>query len=69
VLIVGIPSGRFYHRATSLSPGLTVEAPVEAPGYKLAFTASPARLREAGWMQARIFSPEELPEDYTRRAL
>ena len=41
--------------------GRTVEPPVEEPGYKLAFTASPARLREAGWMQARIFSPEELP--------
>src|SRR5208283_3339285 len=42
--------------------GRALEGPVEDAGYKLAFTASPARLREAGWMQARMLSPEELPE-------
>jgi len=42
--------------------GRAPEGPVEDAGYKLAFTASPARLREAGWMQARMLSPEELPE-------
>jgi len=39
----------------------TVEGPLEDSTYRLAFTASPARLRQAGWMEARIFSPDELP--------
>jgi len=38
-----------------------VEGPLEEISYKLAFTASPARLRQAGWMEARILSPEALP--------
>ena len=42
-------------------PRPAVEGPVEETSYKLAFTASPARLREAGWMEARILSPEDLP--------
>jgi len=37
------------------------EGPVEETSYKLAFTVSPARLRQAGWMEARILSPRELP--------
>jgi len=41
-------------------PRPVVEAPVEETSYKLAFTASPARLRQAGWMEARILSPEDL---------
>ncbi|MGB7760709.1 MAG: DUF58 domain-containing protein [Bryobacteraceae bacterium] len=38
-----------------------VEGPVEETSYKLAFTASPDRLRQAGWMEARILSPRDLP--------
>ena len=38
-----------------------LERPVEEISYKLAFTASPARLRQAGWMEARVLSPRELP--------
>jgi len=41
--------------------GRALEGPVEESGYKLGFTAAPERLREAGWMQARILSPKELP--------
>ncbi len=41
--------------------GRALERPLEEFGYQLAFTASPARLREAGWMEARILSPQELP--------
>ncbi len=42
-------------------PRPAVEGPVEETSYKLAFTTSPERLRQAGWMQARILSLEELP--------
>jgi len=42
-------------------PRPAVEGPVEETSYKLAFTASPARLRQAGWMEARIISPQDLP--------
>jgi hypothetical protein len=38
-----------------------VEGPVEETSYKMAFSASPARLHHAGWMEARILSPEGLP--------
>jgi uncharacterized protein (DUF58 family) len=37
------------------------EGPVEEHSYKLAFTASSGRLCQAGWMEARILSPRELP--------
>jgi len=45
-----------------------VEGPAEETSYKLAFTASPARLRQAGWMEARILSPHELPTPPAVRA-
>jgi len=38
-----------------------LESPAEDTSYKLAFSASPARLCQAGWMEARILSPRELP--------
>ncbi len=38
-----------------------VEGPIAETSYKLAFTASPERLHQAGWMDARILSPQELP--------
>jgi len=38
-----------------------VEGPAEQTTYKLAFTTSPERLRQAGWAEARIVSPRELP--------
>jgi uncharacterized protein (DUF58 family) len=37
------------------------EAPLDATSYKLVFTPAPGRFREAGWMEARILSPEALP--------
>ena len=45
-----------------------VEGPAEETSYKLAFTASPARLRQACWMEARILSPHELPTPPAVRA-
>ncbi len=42
-------------------PRPAVEGPVEETSYKLAFSASPERLRQAGWMAARILSPRDLP--------
>lgn len=42
-------------------PRPVTEGPVEETSYKLAFTPSPARLRQAGWMEARILSPQDLP--------
>jgi len=38
-----------------------VEGPLESDSYKLAFSASRDRLRGAGWAEARILSPEDLP--------
>jgi hypothetical protein len=46
----------------------TVEGPAEETTYKLVFTASAERLRQAGWMEARILSPEELPAPAEGRA-
>jgi len=45
-----------------------VEGPAEETTYKLAFTASPERLRQAGWMEARLLSPRELPVPVEKRA-
>ena len=39
----------------------SVEGPLEESSYKLVFTASPRRFRDAGWLEARVLSPEELP--------
>jgi uncharacterized protein (DUF58 family) len=38
-----------------------VEAPLDDNSYKIVFTPSPRRFTEAGWMEARIFSPDLLP--------
>lgn len=37
------------------------EGPLEEASYKLVFTASPRSFAHAGWMEARILSPENLP--------
>jgi uncharacterized protein (DUF58 family) len=37
------------------------EPPLDSTSYKLIFTPAPGRFREAGWMDARILSPDELP--------
>jgi uncharacterized protein (DUF58 family) len=37
------------------------EGPLEETSYKLVFTASPETFARAGWMEARILSPETLP--------
>jgi uncharacterized protein (DUF58 family) len=37
------------------------EAPLDENSYKIVFTPSPRRFREAGWMDARVLSPDELP--------
>ena len=39
---------------------VAVEGPLEETSYKLVFTASPRRFGHAGWMEARILSPETL---------
>jgi len=38
--------------------GHSPEAPVEETSYKIVFTASPERFRQAGWMGARLVGPE-----------
>jgi len=42
--------------------GSAVEGPLEESSYKLVFTPSPRRFLDAGWLEARVLSPEELPE-------
>ena len=37
------------------------EGPLEESSYKLVFTAAPQKFSAAGWMEARILSPENLP--------
>jgi uncharacterized protein (DUF58 family) len=36
------------------------EGPIEESSYKLVFTASPQKFAQAGWMEARILSPDNL---------
>lgn len=36
------------------------EGPIEESSYKLVFTASPQKFAHAGWMEARILSPDNL---------
>ncbi len=38
-----------------------LEAPLDENSYKIVFTPSPRRFSEAGWVDARIFSPDVLP--------
>jgi uncharacterized protein (DUF58 family) len=37
------------------------EPPLDSTSYQLVFTPAPDRFREAGWMDARILSPDALP--------
>jgi hypothetical protein len=37
------------------------EAPLDNTSYKIVFTPSPRAFRDAGWMDARILSPDVLP--------
>lgn len=37
------------------------EGPLEETSYKLVFTASPEKFTRAGWMEARILTPRNLP--------
>ena len=38
-----------------------LEAPLDDTSYKIVFTPSPRAFREAGWMDARILTPDVLP--------
>ncbi len=38
-----------------------LEAPLDETSYKIVFTPSPRRFSEAGWGDARVFGPDELP--------
>jgi uncharacterized protein (DUF58 family) len=40
---------------------VTVEAPLDESSYQLVFTPAPDRFRDAGWTDARILSPKDLP--------
>lgn len=37
------------------------EAPLDDASYKIVFTPSPRAFRDAGWMGARILTPDVLP--------
>jgi uncharacterized protein (DUF58 family) len=41
--------------------GMAPEAPLDETSYKIVFTPSPRRFTDAGWMDARILSPDVLP--------
>ena len=38
-----------------------MEAPLDDTSYKIVFTPSPRAFRDAGWMEARILTPDALP--------
>jgi uncharacterized protein (DUF58 family) len=48
--------------------GNILEAPLEETSYKVVFTPSPSRFVAAGWVAARILSPEVLPVPVTTAA-
>jgi uncharacterized protein (DUF58 family) len=39
----------------------SAEPPLEETSYRIVFTANPQRFVEAGWLGARVFTPDDLP--------